>query len=63
VWAIIAPFIAMAMAFVGFTIRPVRMYFSSLVSQVLGRPSVETGQTGDADPALDPPDDEEGEPR
>jgi len=36
VWAVIAPFIAMGIAFLGLMIRPVRMFFASLISKLLG---------------------------
>jgi len=36
VWAVIAPFLAMGVAFLGLMIRPVRMFVASLVTKLLG---------------------------
>ena len=35
-WAVIAPFLAMGVAFLGLMIRPVRMFFASLITKLLG---------------------------
>ncbi len=36
IWAVIAPFVAMGVAFLGLMIRPVRMFFRSLIGKLLG---------------------------
>ncbi len=62
VWAVIAPLIAMGVAFLGLMIRPVRMFFAALIAKLLGGSKAEPIETDEqAAPGYLPEGDGSGE--
>ena len=45
IWAVVAPFLAMAAAFIGLMFRPIRVFFGSLISKLVGGSKAEPIET------------------
>ena len=58
-FAMLAPFIAIILAFLGFMIRPFRMFFISLFARLRGNPTTDSEADEEQPESADPPDDEE----
>ena len=50
IWGMLAPFFALCLVFLGFLIRPVRMFVASAIAKLLGRSTAEPVET-DEQPA------------
>ena len=59
IFAMIAPFIAILLAFLGFMIRPFRMFFISLFNKLRGNPEAESEASEEPPESVSSPDDEE----
>jgi hypothetical protein len=57
IFAILAPFIALLLAFLGFLFRPFRRFFTSIIAKMRGNPGVES-PTSNEPPVSSPPDEE-----
>ena len=59
IFAMLAPFIAIFLAFLGFLIRPFRMFFISLFAKFRGSPKTKPPASDEQPESGDSPDDEE----
>ena len=60
IFAILAPFIAIFLAFLGFLIRPFRRFFTSIVAKLRGKPEAKSLASNEQ-PVSDPPDEEKSQ--
>jgi hypothetical protein len=60
IFAMLAPFIAIFLAFLGFLIRPIRVFFISMFAKLRGNPGSESPASGEQPESVDSTGDEEG---
>ena len=59
IFAMLAPFIAIFLAFLGFLIRPIRVFFISIFARLRGNKGADSPASEEQSESVDSPDDEE----
>ena len=59
IFAMLAPFIAIFLAFLGFLIRPIRVFFISIFTRLRGKPGDESSASEEQPESIDTTDEEE----
>lgn len=59
IFGMVAPFIAIALAILGFMIRPFRVFFANLINRFRGNPEGESPASDEQEEPAESPDDEE----